>query len=98
MLLDLSLGKPFFKGDFKKLNDPYLKQNYVSSVWILLKPGKINKIQNLNKIKNNKSFIDIMQRFNIGDKIKSSFVGTEKQVFARIYLASKKKKRFNQFN
>lgn len=91
MLLDLSLGKPFFLGDFKKTNDPYLKKNYVSSVWILLKKGIINKIYNLDKIKKHKCFLDIIQRFKLKDKIKSSFIGTEKQVFARIYLASKKK-------
>jgi hypothetical protein len=29
-----------------------------------------------------------MQRFDVGDEILSSYVGTEKQVFARIYIAS----------
>ena len=32
-----------------------------------------------------------MQRFNHGDRVKNSFIGTEKQVFARIYLSSKNK-------
>jgi hypothetical protein len=90
MLLNLSLGKPFFIGNFNKLNDPYLKKKFTSSVWILLKAGVINKIYNLDKIKNHKSFLDIIQRFKAGDRVKSSFVGTEKQVFARIYLTSKK--------
>lgn len=92
MLLNLSIGKPFFRGDFKEINDPFLKKNYVTSVWILLKKGMINKIYNLNKIKNHKCFIDIIQRFKLKDKVRLSFLGTEKQVFARIYLASKKKK------
>jgi hypothetical protein len=91
MLLNLSLGKPFFTGNFNKLNDPYLKKKFTTSVWILLKAGVINKIYNLDKIKNQKSFVDIVQRFKVGDRVKSSFVGTEKQVFARIYLTSKKK-------
>ncbi len=91
MLLDLSLGKPFFCGDFKKLNDPYLNKKFISSVWILLKKGIIKKIYNLNKIKKHKCFLDIMQRFKNKGHIKSSFEGTEKQVFARIYLGSKKK-------
>lgn len=92
MLLNLSLGKPFFKGNFKKFNDLSLKKKFVSSVWILLKKGIINKIYNLEKIKKHKCFIDIMQRFELKDRVKSSFIGTEKQVFARIYLASKKEK------
>ena len=32
-----------------------------------------------------------MERFKKGDTIKPSFIGTEKQVFARIYLSSKNK-------
>ena len=91
MLLDLSLGKPFFNKDFKKFNDPYLKKNFVSSVWILLKKGVIKKVYNLEKIKRHKCFLYMMQRFKMKDRVKASFIGTEKQVFARIYLASKNK-------
>ena len=91
MLLDLSLGKPFFKKNFKKYNDPKMKGKFVSSVWILLKAGIIKKIINLDKIKKYKCVIGIMQRFNHGDRVKNSFIGTEKQVFARIYLSSKNK-------
>ena len=91
MLLNLSLGKPFFRGDFRKVNDPYLNKKYVSSVWILLKKGIIKEINNLDKIKKHQCFLDITQRFKLKDEVKSSFIGTEKQVFARIYLASKKK-------
>ena len=91
MLLDLSLGKPFFKGNFKKLNDPFMNGKFVSSVWILLKEGIIKKIYNLDKIKKQRCFIGILQRFNKQDRVKRSFIGTEKQVFARIYLSSQNK-------
>lgn len=91
MMLDLSLGKPFFNRNFRKLNDPKMKEKFVSSVWILLRAGIIKKIKNLDRIKKHKCCIGIMQRFNNGDRIKSSFIGTEKQVFARIYLSSKNK-------
>ena len=91
MLLDLSLGKKFFTGNFRKLNDPYMNGQFVSSVWILLKEGVIKKIYNLDKIKKQKCFIGMLQRFNKEDRVKHSFIGTEKQVFARIYLSSKKK-------
>ena len=91
MLLDLSLGKPFFSGNFKKFNDPFMNGKFVSSVWILLKEGVIKKIYNLDKIKKQKCFIGILQRFNKEDRVKRSFIGTEKQVFARIYLSSQNK-------
>ena len=68
-----------------------MKGRFVSSVWILLKAGIIKKIHNLERIKKHKCFIGIMQRFDHGDRIKNSFIGTEKQVFARIYLSSRSK-------
>ena len=43
MMLDLSLGKPFFNRNFRKLNDPKMKEKFVSSVWILLRAGIIKK-------------------------------------------------------
>jgi hypothetical protein len=92
MLINFSLGKFFFRGNFNKINDPFLKNKYVSSVWILLKQGVIKTVVNLDKVKNNRFCIDILQRLQINDRIKKSFIGTEKQVFARIYLASNKKK------
>jgi hypothetical protein len=91
MLLNLSLGEPFFTGNFKKFNDPFMKNKFVASVWILLKAGKIHKIYNLNKIKNHNCYLGILQRFYQKEKIKKSYIGTEKQVFARIYLAAEKK-------
>ena len=44
MLLNLSLGKPFFNGNFRKFNDPYMNGKFVSSVWILLKAGVIKNL------------------------------------------------------
>ena len=92
MLLNLSIGKPFFRGNFKKYNDPNLKNKFVSFVWVLLKKGVIKKIFNLSKIKKHKCFIEILQRFKSKDRIHPNFIGTEKQVFARIYLGAKSKK------
>ena len=92
MLINLSLGKTFFSGNFNKLNDPFLKNKFICSVWILLKKGVIKNVINLEKIKKHKCYLDVLQRFKINDKIKSEFLATEKQVFARIYLSSNKKK------
>ena len=53
----------------------------------LLKRGKIIKVKNLDKILNHKKFLDIL-RFEKNDKSRQ-MIGSEKQVFARIYCFEK---------
>ena len=59
---------------------------FAATVWILLKPGTITKISGLNDISKLPSYKDILSRFKEGDKVDEKMVGTEKQVFCRIYL------------
>lgn len=69
-----------------------LREKFVSSKkfclthWVLLKSGKIIDIKGISKIKKLDSFVDIVQRFFVEDEIGIESMGTEKQVFARIYL------------
>jgi len=59
---------------------------HAATVWILLKPGKIRTISGLNDIFQLLSYKDILSRFKEGDTVDEEMVGTEKQVFCRIYL------------
>ena len=88
MLINFALNKPIWNGDFSKINDLYLKGKSACSVWILLKSGLISTISGIDYITKIPAFMDIMIRFGINDLVHDSFIGTEKQVFARIYLAS----------
>jgi biotin carboxylase len=88
MLINFAMTGAMWDGDFSVVNDLYLGGKYACSVWVLLKKGVIHHITGLDKIKQMPSYKDMMQRFDIGDEILSSYVGTEKQVFARIYIAS----------
>ena len=54
--------------------------------WVLLKSGKISDIKGISEIKKLGSFADIVQRLYVEDEIGIESMGTEKQVFARIYL------------
>jgi len=88
MLVNFAITGSMWEGDFSVVNDLYLRGKYACSVWILLEEGVINSIVGLDKIKDMLCYLDMMQRFDVGDEILSSYVGTEKQVFARIYIAS----------
>lgn len=54
-----------------------------ATIWILLKPGIIDKIE---IFKEDPSIFYVSQRFNKGDIITDEMVGTERQVAARIYI------------
>lgn len=74
------------KSEFKvSLLDPYFKGQNAATIWILLKPGVIGKIQGLEYVESMPCTIKIDQRLKSGDEIFQEWIGTEKQVFARIY-------------
>jgi biotin carboxylase len=54
-----------------------------ATIWILLKPGIIDKIE---IFKEDPSIFYVSQRFNKGDIITDEMIGTERQVAARIYI------------
>ena len=91
MLINLSLGKKFYNKNLSLINNVQLNNFYVCSLWILLKKGTITKIKNLETILQNKNIFKIIQRLYLNDVVNNQMVGTEKQVFARLYIKSKSK-------
>jgi len=85
-LINFSLSNP--SSDYsnfirnKRMGDNF----HASTVWVLLKPGVIKAISGLDAIFQLKSYKDILIRFKEGDEVTEQMVGTEKQVFCRIYL------------
>ena len=79
------------KYDFNvnKIKDYHFSNTQAATIWILLNPGTIHKIQGLKQIKQRKSTISILQRFIEGDQITEDMIGTERQVFCRIYVNMK---------
>lgn len=85
MLIKFALtGK--FGESIEKLNDPFLYNKRAYTIWLLVDKGKIKKIEGIEEIKKEKPIIHIVQRFYEGDEVRESFLGTEKQVFCRIYV------------
>ena len=91
MLINLSLGKKFYNKNLSLINNVQLNNFYVCSLWVLLKKGTISKIKNLETILQNKNIFKIVQRLYLNDVVNNQMVGTEKQVFARLYIKSKSK-------
>ena len=73
------------------LDDPYLKGNYASTLWILLKEGKIQETKGFELLNNNPNIIEVITRLKVGDVITKDIIGTEKQVFCRIYIVASSK-------
>lgn len=57
------------------------------TIWYLLRPGRIKQIIGLERICNDPSVYQVVTRFEEGDVILPEFVGTESQVFARVYVS-----------
>ena len=90
MLINFALSGKFGES-IEKLNDPFLHKKRAYTVWLLVNKGKIGKIEGMDEIKKESSIIHIVQRFYDGDEVSESFLGTEKQVFCRIYVVVDKK-------
>ena len=53
-----------------------------------MKTGILSKINGLENLNENNCVVKYIKRFNIGDIVSNEMIGTESQVFARIYLVS----------
>lgn len=89
MLINFALTGEMYNQNFSNLNDVRLNGLNAITVWILLDKGKILDIKGLDKIQTLNSYCDMIQRFKVGDIVEDSMIGTERQVFARIYLQNR---------
>jgi hypothetical protein len=85
MLINFALTSSTNEPDLNIKNDPYFKGKIATTIWVLLKEGKISKISGLDEIKNDNFIIEVIQRFKVGEIVEPEMLGTERQVFARIY-------------
>jgi biotin carboxylase len=92
MLTEFALTGSMGCPEFSKLNDPYLRGKNAVSMWILLKQGVIGKIEGAEFFRDNGNVVFAGQRVFEGDTVEERDIGTEKQVFARIYIVSDDKK------
>lgn len=86
MLINFALTGSMNCEDFIDKNDPLIHGKAAAVVWYLIKEGTIGNIEGLEYIKNSPYVTDSLQRFNLGDEVTSSMIGTERQVFLRVFL------------
>lgn len=77
--------------DLAEADDTYLRGNWAATLWILLRKGKISRVEGIDDIGNDSRVIMNAQRLNLGDTVPEEWIGNEKQVFTRIYLVCKSK-------
>lgn len=88
LLVYLSLTGTMNFTQFELADRMFKGKIFGASIWILLKTGIISKINGLEILNENNCVVKYIKRFNIGDIVSNEMIGTESQVFARIYLVS----------
>nr|WP_297915768.1 carbamoyl-phosphate-synthetase [uncultured Allomuricauda sp.] len=88
MLLNYAFTGVFGENDFQERNDLNFKGKNACTIWVLLTAGRIDNVQGLDKIKADSDVIFVLERFRKGDTVKEEWLGTERQVFARIYVVA----------
>ena len=88
--------------DLLKSDDARLREKWAATLWVLLKKGRITKIEGLDKIEQDTRVIMNAQRLNLNDEIPEEWIGNEKQVFTRIYFVCDSKEELadalNEYN
>ena len=92
MLLQFAISGKMHEGDFNKLNDYRFNNEFGTTLWILLKAGKLGRVAGMDAVENHPNVIMVLQRFKQGDSVTEEMLGTERQVFARIYTVAKSRK------
>ena len=86
MLIRFALTGSEGEVDLQKEDDPRFGGKWAATLWILLKSGKIDRIEGLEAIAGDKRIVANIQRLYEGDTVNAEWIGTEKQVMTRLYL------------
>lgn len=89
MLINFALTGSYGIEGFNERNDCLFKNGYAATIWVLLKSGTIKNVNGLDIIKSDLNVSFVLQRFFENDIVEPEMIGTERQVFARIYLQCK---------
>lgn len=86
MLINYAFTGVFGDDDVPQKNDYNFKGKIACTIWVLLKGGEIAAIEGLEQIKSDDNVIFVLERFKLGDTVIEEWLGTERQVYSRIYL------------
>lgn len=92
MLIRFALTGSEGEMDLETAGDARLGGKWASTLWFLLKEGKIKSITGLENIASDERVIDNVQRLHEGDIVLREWIGNEKQVLTRLYFVCNSKK------
>lgn len=72
--------------DLKTEDDTRLRGKWASTLWFLLKKGKIARIEGFEDIDSDERVVTNIQRLHEGDTVLDEWIGNEKQVLTRLYI------------
>ncbi|WP_035796333.1 ATP-grasp domain-containing protein [Butyrivibrio sp. WCD3002] len=90
MLIDFAMTGKMGDIDLKAVDDSRYGGKWAATLWLLLKEGTIGKIKGLPGT-DDKTVVHIGKRFSEGDVVLHEWIGTERQVLARIYFVCESK-------
>lgn len=96
MLIRYALTGTMGHENLDTLNDPDMNGQAACVLWFLLKEGTIAKILGDDFIKSHPNVIRIIERFKEGDVISPNMIGTEQQVYMRIFIVCDNKPQLKQ--
>lgn len=81
------------EGDINLSNedDAHFRGKWAATYWVLLRTGTIMEVKGFEDIVNDVRVVSNIQRLHKGDSIKKDWIGTEKQVFTRLYFVCNSK-------
>ena len=91
MLINFSITGQMYSGDFSLVNDPTFGGNFALTSWVLLKAGRVGKIEGLERAASCEGVAKIIQRLYVGDVVTEAMLETERQVLCRIYIVASSK-------
>jgi biotin carboxylase len=94
MLINFALTGSMGEFDLSNKNSPNFQNSYTTTIWFLVTEGEISDIKGINELITHPNVIRIIQRLFVGDIVSKDMVGTESQVFARLYLKFHSKKEY----
>lgn len=72
--------------NLEKEDDSRFRAKWAATVWFLLKEGTIGKVDGFEEAEEDSKVVAIVKRFYQGDTVLRDWIGTEKQVIARMYI------------
>lgn len=88
MLIEFALTGSMGSVNLTDHNDPGFGGRHACTLWFLLTAGIIGEIHGIGEVYSDPNVVCVLQRFAVADEVTEEMVGTERQVFARIYLVA----------